>query len=168
MSDLAPVLLALDAEAHVLGADGTRTFSVEELLPGVVSVAGELKVNALRRDQVIVELRVPPPPSGLRQGFQKCRFRQSWDFAVASVAAVVQFDGEVCREARVVLGAVAAGPWRARQAEDYLRGRPLDAAACEAAAERALAGARPLASNRYKVPLVRELVRQTLDGLRAG
>jgi xanthine dehydrogenase YagS FAD-binding subunit len=165
-SDLAPSLAALDAEVSVLGADGERRLAIDALLPGVTRVDGEFKVNALRRDQLLTEIRVPPPSSGEHQVYRKCRARQSWDFALVSVAAVVRLEGTICQEARIVLGGVAPYPWRAREAERILVGQAIDDIACATASEAALSGARPLKGNGFKVPLARELVRQALADLR--
>jgi xanthine dehydrogenase YagS FAD-binding subunit len=166
-SDLAPALLVLDAEVCVLGSGGERCLAVDELLPGVTRVDGALQVNALRHDELITEIRLPPPTPGLRQVFRKSRPRQSWDFALVSVAAAVQVDAGRCTGARLVLGGVAPGPWRPGAAEAVLVGQALDAATCVRAAAAALDGARPLKDNGFKVPLARALVEQALAELSA-
>jgi xanthine dehydrogenase YagS FAD-binding subunit len=84
---------------------------------------------------------------------------------VASVAAAVHIaDGKV-RDARIVCGSVAATPYRARAAEAALKGRALDPAAVAGAAEAVVKGAEPLEQNRYKVVILKRLVRRALEEL---
>jgi xanthine dehydrogenase YagS FAD-binding subunit len=166
-SDLAPALLALGATVTVSGPGADRTLGIDELLPGLGGAPGTYRVNSLRDGEMITEIAVPPPQPGARQAFGKNRFRQSWDFATASVAAHVVLDGGVCREARIVLGGVAIQPWRATQAEQRLAGRPFDRAACAAASEVVLSGARLMKQGRHKQAVARELTRTTLESMLA-
>jgi xanthine dehydrogenase YagS FAD-binding subunit len=121
--------------------------------------------HAITPDELIVEVRVPENALARRGAFEKAMERKTWSFALVSVAASVKIIGGVIRDARIVLGGVAPVPWRARDAEKLLEGRPIDDAACQAAADAALEAAEPLKDNGYKVPLARELVRRTLRRL---
>src|SRR5258706_92660 len=87
---------------------------------------------------------------------------QGWYHAIVSVAAVVQSSGGAAREARVVLGGVAPVPWRAAKAEEFLRGKKIDEATAEKAGEIALAEAKPMKDNVYKVDLAKNLVQRAL------
>jgi len=91
--------------------------------------------------------------------------RNSWDFAIASVGAALRVEAGVVRDARIVLGGVAPVPWRSVDAEEIAEGNPLTAATIEAAARAAVAQAHPLEHNKYKVALVRTLVRSALTEL---
>jgi xanthine dehydrogenase YagS FAD-binding subunit len=91
--------------------------------------------------------------------------RQSWSFALVSVAAQLNFEGERIAEARLVLGGVAAIPWRAKDAEKILRGQKFSEDLAERAAEAAVAGAQPLRDNVYKISLAKSLVKQALRAL---
>jgi xanthine dehydrogenase YagS FAD-binding subunit len=95
-------------------------------------------------------------------GFEKAMERRAWTFALASVAAVLAVDGNVVREARIVLGGVANVPRRAPAAEAVLLGAPRTLETIDAAARSATDGAAPLSQNGYKVPLVEGLVRRAL------
>jgi xanthine dehydrogenase YagS FAD-binding subunit len=167
-SDLAPALLAMEAEVTVLGHTGKRMLSMEDLLPGIARVGEELKVNGLRTDEVLFEIQLPPPVPESRQTYRKSRSRQSWDFATVSVAAVLQLDGTDCTYARIVLGGVAAQPVRVHAAEAFLTSHRLDVANLIQAADLALESARPLALNAYKVDLAKALVQDTLEALAVG
>jgi xanthine dehydrogenase YagS FAD-binding subunit len=93
------------------------------------------------------------------------RDRASYEFALASAAVALDLDGDrVVREARIGLGGVATVPWRAREAEAALKGKRLDEAAAESAAEAAFAGAKTYEHNAFKVPLGKStLVRALLQ-----
>ena len=88
--------------------------------------------------------------------------REAWTHAVVSAAVVVQMKGEVCARARVVLGGVAPIPWRLPEVEKMLAGQRITPALAEKAGDAAVAGARPLAKNGYKVPLTRGMVGRTI------
>jgi xanthine dehydrogenase YagS FAD-binding subunit len=90
----------------------------------------------------------------------KVRDRQSYEFALASAAVALDLDGAAVREARIALGGVATVPWRSQAAEAALRGKRLDEASANVAAEAAFAEAQPREHNAYKVALgKRTLVR---------
>lgn len=155
-SDAAVALAALDASAVLEGPGGCRReLAVQDLYTplGTVLESGEL----------LTAVSVPRPASGSRSAFLKFTVREPIDFAVVSVAASLTLTEGLCTDARVVLGAVGPRPYRAVEAEAYLRGRPIDETAAAAAAEAAVAGAKHLRGNAHKVPLARTLVR-TLVG----
>ncbi len=162
-SDTAPALIAFEATAAIASRSGTRTIRLEEFfsLPSV-DIARE---NILGPDEILTEVRVPRPPAGTRSAYVKIREKESFDFALASCAAVLTFEGTTCTKARIVLGGVAPVPWRCPEAEKVLTGHPIDEALAVRAADAAVSGATPLAKNRYKVTLARNLVRRTLIGL---
>ena len=88
------------------------------------------------------------------------------DFAISSVAAVLQMQGNRVNKARIVLGGVAPIPWRAEEAEAELEGKPLDEAVIDTAAAAAVARANPMRHNAYKIHLTRNLVKDALWRLR--
>ncbi len=162
-SDLAPALIAYDATVSLSGSRGLRTMPLADLF---VTPHGRVRrEHAIRPDELIVEVRIPENALARRGTFEKAMERKAWSFALVSAAVSVKVIGGVARDARVVLGGVAPVPWRARDAEKLLEGKPLDDATCQAAADAALEKAEPLKDNGYKVPLARELVRRTLRRL---
>ena len=160
-SDTAPALIALGARVTLRGSD-TREIPLEDLFmpPGENITV----MHRLMPGTVLSEISVPVRP-GTRSTFIKYAMRNSWDFALASVGAALQMDGGVARNVRIVLGGVAPIPWRSPDAERELEGKALDRLTIESAAQAAVAAARPLAHNEYKVPLVTKLVRAALTEL---
>ena len=153
-SDMGVVLVALGARVEITGPRGVRTVPIEELF-------GSLRTT-LEADEMVTEIEVPPPPDGARQTFLKFRLRESVDFPIVSVATLITVDGGVCRDARIVLGAVAPAPVRATMAEQAIKGKAINAATAEAASEAAVIGAVPLNMNAYKVEITKTLVKRAL------
>jgi xanthine dehydrogenase YagS FAD-binding subunit len=159
-SDLAPALIAYDAHITYTGPDGRQTIPLQDFFIGPdTDITRE---NILESNQVVEEITVPAPAPGTTGVYLKVRDRQTWDFATVSVAAVLEMEGAVCRRARIVLGAVAPKPWPAPAADKLLTGARITPALAQQAAEAALADARPLEHNAYKVPLARNLVRRAI------
>jgi xanthine dehydrogenase YagS FAD-binding subunit len=161
-SDLAPALVALGASVRVAGPGGERTIELGRFftLPSAGRIRRE---NVLENDEIVLGVVVPPVAASTRSTYLKFKERESFDFALSAVAAVVDLDAAgTVRSARVVLGGVAPIPWSAPKAEAYLKGKKLTPEAMNAAADLALDGAEPLAKNEYKVPLTKTLVRRAL------
>lgn len=159
-SDLAPALIAHDARITFAGSDGRKTLPLAEFFIGpAVDITRE---NILQPNEVVEEVSVPVPAGGTRGVYLKVRDRYAWDFATLSVAAALEMEGEVCRRARIVLGAVAPVPWPAPAADRALSGARITADVARQAAEAAVEGAKPLEHNAYKVPLARNLVRRAI------
>lgn len=161
-SDLAPMLLALGASIAVVGADGARTIALDKFftLPSEGNIRRE---NVLKNDEIITEIQVPASSFAAHSTYLKFKERESLDFALSSVAAAIEMNGGVVKQARIVLGGVAPIPWRAAQAEASLIGKRLDANTLSEAARLALDGAKPLDKNAYKIPLTQTLVRRALQ-----
>ncbi len=152
-SDLGVVLLALDA---------TIITTKRTLKAGDFFAAHGPGATVLDPDELVTEIRIPRPPKGARYTFRKFRLRKAIDFAIVTVASVMTMEGGVCRDARIVLGAVAPTPIRALAAEAVIRGKNIDASVAEAAAEAAVADASPLAMNAYKVEIAKALVKRAV------
>jgi len=153
-SDMGVVLVALGAQVKIAGPGGTRTIPIERFF-------GSLR-NTLEADEMITEIQVPQPPDGARQTFSKFRLRESVDFPIVSIASVIIMDGGVCRDARIALGAVAPAPIRAIMVEQAIKGKAINAATAESAAEAAITGAIPLAMNAYKLEITKTLVKRAI------
>jgi xanthine dehydrogenase YagS FAD-binding subunit len=153
-SDTAIALSALQASIEILGAKGTRSIAVEHFFAPLG--------NALGPEEVVKEIRVPPPSPDCRQSFLKFAERTPVDFAVVSVASAVTVRNGMCVKARLFLGGVAPMPWRAEAAEQRILGRILDEATANEAAHVSVEGARPLSGNAYKIEIVRTLIKRAL------
>lgn len=165
-SDMAVALAALDAEVVVLGAEGERAVPVADLhrLPG----DHPERETVLDHGDLITAVRLPALPSGARSGYRKARDRASYAFALGSVAAALDVRDGTVQEVRLAFGAVAAKPWRARAAEEALRGMPATEEFFGRAADVELAAARPLRDNGYKIPLIRNMTVRLLAELATG
>lgn len=158
-ADMAPPLLALDAEAVIVGPKGERRVPFADFFTGV-------RRTVLAADEMLVEIVVPAP--GPRSGGHYLRHtpRRELDIAVVGVAAQLTLANGVCSKARIALAAVAPVPLRARQAEQTLEGKPVTPEAIELAAELAVGVAKPISDQRgsadYRRHLVRVLTRRTL------
>ena len=153
-SDTAVALAALDARITVTGPNGERKIPVPDFF-------GPLK-NALDRDEIVTEFEVPATRDQTQQNFLKFTLRKPVDFAIVSIASVIDVEDGLCRDARIVLGAVAPGPVRAKEAEDFLKGKPLDQKSVEDATELVVAGAKPLSGNAYKIEILKSLLKRSI------
>lgn len=165
-SDSAPALMALEAELDIIGGRGPRSVALADFFR--LPHQSLWQENSLESGDVVTRIRVPRPASGTRSTYLKFREKQSLDFAVSSVAAVLAMRGDRVAGARLVLGGVAPVPWRAEQAERALVGKRLDESAIASAAAASVAGAEPMSQNAYKIDLTRNLVRRALNSLTAG
>ncbi|MCE6998677.1 xanthine dehydrogenase family protein subunit M [Saccharothrix sp. S26] len=165
-SDMAVAMAALDAQVAVLGEGGRRVVPLVELhrLPG----DEPHRDTVLSPADLITWVDLPPLPPGTRSLYRKVRDRASFAFALVSVAAVLRVERGVVRDVRIALGGVAHKPWRARRAEDVLRGERTGEEVFRRAIDAELAGAAPLAGNGFKVPLTRNLVVSALRELSRG
>jgi xanthine dehydrogenase YagS FAD-binding subunit len=158
-SDMAVALAALGATVQTQGPAGERSLP----MPGLHRLPGDApeRDTILEPGELITAVTLPPPLAG-RERYRKVRERASFEFALVSIAAVLDVaDGSV-RDCRLALGGLAHVPWRAERAEAALRGKPATEAAFAAAADAELEQARPLRDNAFKVPLARNLIVRTL------
>jgi xanthine dehydrogenase YagS FAD-binding subunit len=162
-SDTAPALVALDARFRIAGPDGERTVPAAEFF--TLPKENVARENVLTEDEVLAAVFLPPAGRSVRSTYHKIMDREAWTHAVVSAAIVLDMDRDVCRRARVVLGGVAPIPWPLPEVEGMLAGRTITPALAAQAGEGAVAGARPLAKNAYKIPLTRAMVRRTLLAL---
>ncbi|WP_406414042.1 xanthine dehydrogenase family protein subunit M [Streptomyces halstedii] len=154
-SDMAVALAALDATVHLRGPEGERAVPATRFhrLPG----DNPDQDTVVRPGEMVVDVVLPPAPEGAVSLYRKARDRASYAFALASVAAVLTVrDGRVAH-ASLAFGGLAHRPWRARAAEDVLRGAPATEETFARAADAELAAAEPLRDNGFKVALARNL-----------
>jgi carbon-monoxide dehydrogenase medium subunit len=158
-ADMAPPLLALEAEAVIAGPKGQRRVPLADFFKGVRS-------TVLGADELMVELAIPAP--GPRSGGQYLRHtpRRELDIAVVGVASQLTLSDGICKKARIALAAVAPVPLRATEAERALEGQAVTPERIAQAAELAVQAARPISDQRgsadFRRHLVRTLTRRTL------
>jgi NADPH-dependent glutamate synthase beta subunit-like oxidoreductase len=152
-SDIGIVLTALDANIVTT----KRTLDAQSFF-----TASATRSTLLDPDEVVKEIQIPKLQEGAKQKYLKFTLRIPIDFAIVSVASVITVEKGVCVDARIVLGAVAPGPFRAKAAEEAIIGRPIDEHRAAEAAEQAIAGAQPLSMNAYKVEIAKTLVKRAI------
>ncbi|MDD4169397.1 MAG: xanthine dehydrogenase family protein subunit M [Desulfotomaculaceae bacterium] len=150
-ADLPPILIALGAVVKLVGTGGERTVSLEEFIIG----PGKTE---LKQDEVLTEIVIPDQPL-TGSTYMKFGLRQSGALAVVGVAAAVVMDGDICEEARIVLGAVAPVPMRAKKAEELLKGKSVTDELLEETGVCAAGESKPIADIRGSVEYRRDLVR---------
>jgi xanthine dehydrogenase YagS FAD-binding subunit len=159
-SDMNVALAALDAVVRVRGADGERVIPIADFhtLPGDTPQ----RDTTLRPGELILGIDLPPPVFADHAHYLKVRDRASYAFALVSVAAALQMDNGVVRQARIALGGVAHKPWRATEAEAMLVGKPLDDLLLRQCAAKALAGAHAYEHNGFKITLAQRAITRAL------
>jgi 4-hydroxybenzoyl-CoA reductase subunit beta len=151
-ADTPPVLISLDAEVEIVGPGGERRTRLEDLYTG-----DALEPVSLERGELISRVFVPAASPGEGSAFVKFSLRGGVEFAGVSVAARLQLDGDgsTCCGARIVVGAVAGRPLRAREAEESLVGRTLTAESLEAIGAGVSTEVRPVAHHGYSAAYLR-------------
>ena len=162
-SDTAVALTALGAELAIAGSSGNKTVKIEDFFIGPRKMVE--KENILLSNEIVRDILLPPAGGNIRSSYRKVRARRAWDFALASVAVVLEFDEDTVRNARIALGGVAGHPWRVEAAEKILQGKKLDDKTVSEAAAAAVEGATPLRDNRYKLDIVKGVVKESLLAL---
>lgn len=162
-SDTAPALVALGATFRITGPAGERVVPASEFF--VLPRQNAAQENVLGNEDVLASVTIPAAKPGTRSTYHKELDREAWTHAVVSVAVVLEMDRDVCRSARVVLGGVAPIPWRLPAVEQMLAGQKITDELCARVGETAVAGARALSKNAYKIPITRAIVQRTIAEL---
>jgi xanthine dehydrogenase YagS FAD-binding subunit len=165
-SDSAVALTALGARIEIAGPGGARTIPIDEFfLSPSQNITRE---NVLTRGEIVTQVYLTRPtlsPGVQRSLYLKAREREAGDFALVSVAAVINLEGDVVRHAALSLGGVAPVPYRARLVDHYLQGRAVAEVDPDHAGSLTLPDARPMADNGYKLALASNLVKRAITQL---
>jgi xanthine dehydrogenase YagS FAD-binding subunit len=148
-SDTAPALVALDASI----VTSARTIAAEDFW----AADKGFKSTVLDDDEIVTEIQVPEPASGVKSAFVKLALRASIDFPIVNCAAAIGGGA-----ARICLNAVFNNPYRATGAEESIAGQSIDEASAEAAGTAAIAGNFPLIMNRWKIQVARTMVKRAI------
>jgi xanthine dehydrogenase YagS FAD-binding subunit len=158
-STIAPVLIALQAKLGIHGPKGPRQIPAAEFFR--IPKSEDEHENVLQPNEIITEVTIPPP-GGVKTGSYEVRHREVFDWPLASAAVALTLNGKTVRAARIVLGHVAPVPWPAPEAEQALTGKTVSAETALAAAEAAVAKAKALSRNAYKIQLTRVAVKRAI------
>jgi xanthine dehydrogenase YagS FAD-binding subunit len=165
-SDMCVALAALDAKVHVAGPRGERVVAMTDFhrLPGTTPQ----RDTNLQADEIITTVELPAQGFVANYSYLKIRDRLSYAFALVSVAAALELDGNTIRQARLALGGVAHKPWRDTGAEASLQSKPANRASFEAAADYVLRDAKGFGHNTFKIDLARRVMVRALGQAAQG
>ena len=163
-ADNASPLIGLSAQAKITGPDGDRVVALENFFTGP-------GFTVLKKGELLLEIQVPVPPAGTRGAYMK-HSRSPVDLAVVGVAVIMTGNGGgTCQDVKIVLGAVAPTPMRAKKAEGILKGQKIEPSLIEKAAQVASEEAQPItdvrASAAYRTEMVRVFTRRALEQVTA-
>jgi len=163
-STIAPVLIAYGAKIRLYSANspgsGVRELPLEKFFV-IPNSETELE-HDLRPGEMVIEIVVPPPPQDLKTGTYEVRQRAAFDWPLAQASVALQMDGNTVKNARVVLGHVAPVPWISLGSEQALVDKTISPETAMAAANEAVARARPLSHNKYKITLTKVAVKRAI------
>jgi xanthine dehydrogenase YagS FAD-binding subunit len=159
-SDLGTASVALDARMVVHSASGEKIIPAEEFFIGPAVDITHMTV--LKKGEILTAVRFPKDWAGAKFYFEKVTDRNTWDFALVSVAAAMILDGNVIKKIRLACGAVECVPRRLKAVEDAVIGSPKDPDIATLAGKTAVQGATPLNFNHFKIPLLENLVRRAI------
>ena len=160
-SDTAPALIALDAQMVIQSSSGERVVNAEDFFIGPSTDITRMSV--LQPGDLLTTIRVPATFAGAHFYFEKVRDRQVWDFPLVNVASAILANNGIIEEARIAVNGVAPRPLRMTAVENAIRGESLDDTTAERVSELAVRGAKPLRHNAYKIPLMRNLVKRSIQ-----
>lgn len=155
-SDTAPALVALDARMLIRNADGEREVAAEDFFIGPdIDIE---RMTVLEPGELLTAIRIPADWAGASFYFEKVADRNTWDFALVSIASAMVLDGDTIERVRMVAGAVECVPRRLGVVEELLTGQPRSEATAALAGQSAVRGATPLNFNHFKIPMLTNLV----------
>ena len=159
-SDMAASLISCDAEIKIYGRKGERELELNNfyLLPR----ENVNRENVLNPDEIVVEIIIPPPKNNTKSIYIKQSIRETWDFALCSVAVSMSMSGLKCDDVRIVLGGAAPKPWRSINAENELRGKMITEMVAESAAKAAVNNAQTMRDNKYKINLFQNIIKSAI------
>ena len=162
-SDLAPMLVALDALVAISSPRGERSLALANFY--ALPSKNVRRENVLTADELVREVRIPPAKKNEKSAYIKLKERETWDFALVSAAVRGTVSGEGLSDPRIILGGAAPIPWRLAKTETSLKDRKLTEALIKEALRADLQEARPLQENGYKTALVEAAVSRALMSL---
>ena len=156
-------LAVLNAEFTITNGKDSRKVQADKFF--VLPEQNSLQENILKPGEILTEIFIPDLPSDTRSRYIKFTERNVWDFAIVSVAAIVNNNGNKINSTKIVFGGVAPIPWTDENFNSMLIGMELSDKSIETAADSTLMDAEPMEKNDYKIPLARNLVKKVLKDL---
>ena len=167
-STIVPVLIAYGGSATVFTPAGKgRELKIEELFR--IPQNENDREHTLAPNELVQEITLPTPAAGTHAGYYEVRQKEAFDWPLATAAVILQMSGNTVKSAGVVLGQVAPIPWISKEAADALVGKSITDETAMAAANAALAPAKALSMNRYKITVAKAAVKRAiLNAARGG
>ena len=169
-STIAPVLIAYGAKIRIYSTKasgtGVRELPLEKFF--VIPTADGQREHDLKPDEMVIELIVPPPSQSLKAASYEVRQRAAFDWPLSMASVALEMDGNTVKSARVVLGHVAPIPWISPEAAQALVGKSITPETAMAAANAAVAQAKPLSRNKYKITLTKAAVKRAILNAASG
>ena len=169
-STLAPMLIAFGAKIRLYsakaGGSGVRELPLEKFF--VIPKSADELEHDLKPDEMVIELVVPPPAQDLKAAAYEVRQRAAFDWPLAMASVALTMEGGTVKSARVVLGHVAPIPWVSPEAAQVLVGKSITPELAMTAANAALAQAKPLSHNKYKITLTKVAVKRAILNAQGG
>ncbi len=162
-SDLAPMLIALNAELTVRSGKKDKKIPLADFF--ALPETNVRRENILGPGEIITEIKIPTSNRGDMSTYQKMKERGTWDFALVSAAVKGSLNGKTFSDIRIVLGGVAPVPWRAQAAEKMIKGKTVTEDLIRQAAKETLKEAKPLEENEYKKELVETILARAVLSL---
>ena len=160
-SDTAPALVALDATMVIQNSAGERVVSAEDFFVGP---ANDIENTTILRDgDILTAVRIPSTWANASFYWEKVADRNVWDFSLVNIAAAFKLNGDTIEDSRIVAGAVQTTPRRLTNVENAIQGQTKNLATGESVKQIASEGARALAHNGFKIPLLQNLVKRAVS-----
>ncbi len=158
-STIAPILIAYGATLRIAGPDGTRDLPLEKFFR--IPQSGDEREHDLAPNEIVTEIIVPPAP-GVKAGHYEVRQKEAFDWPLALASVALKMQGATVQSARIVMGHVAPVPWVSAEAAQAIAGKPVNEQTAAAAGAAAVAQARALSRNGYKIKLAGVAVKRAL------
>jgi len=158
-SSIAPALIAYKARVRIWGPKGAREVALEKFF--LIPQSEGNREHDLRPNEIVTEV-VVPPAAGVIAAHYEVRQKEAFDWPLAVAAVALEMQGKTVKAARVVMGHVAPVPWLSREAAQALTGKTVSEETAEAAGQAAVANAKSLGRNAYKIQLARVAVKRAV------
>jgi len=164
-STIVPILVAYGAKIRLEGPKGKRELPLEKFY--LIPKSDTEREHDLRPNEIVTEVLLPSA-SDLKAAHYEIRQKEAFDWPLALAGIALKMRGPNVESARIVLGYVAPVPWPSPEAERFLAGKPINKDTAQKAAEAALANAKPLSQNAYKVKLARVAITRAIMKAASG
>jgi xanthine dehydrogenase YagS FAD-binding subunit len=158
-STIAPALIAYGAKVRIAGPRGPRELPLEKFF--VIPKAEGEREHDLRSNEIVAEI-VLPPAAGVKAAHYEVRQKEAFDWPLSVAAVALRMNGNTVRSARVVMGYVAPVPWVSAEAQQALADKSITEETAKAAGDAAVANAKALSRNKYKIQLARVAVKRAI------